>query len=217
MAKRLRKKNQKAASRTRLSPKKTQKTKLVSEVNRPKQDLRAKCTNAEKDLDAARAGGDAPAPNEASINDEGSLFEATAGTPSENSKGTGYVGDIKYKAKFLALLRESNGRALTQQEQADIKLDATRAAEAVAELAVQEEDPRRDRQLEIDRLRQELEDALGAQAASPKRPSSRNEAQAAADREEMDRQQTEQLTLLELARQEKELAAGPQTPGVDWC
>ena len=207
---RLREKIQKAASRTRLSPKKTQKTKLMSEVTRPRQDSQAKCSSTEEDLDAAGAGGDAPAPNEAGINDEGGLFEATAGAPSEDSKQTDYVEDIDYKTKFLALLRESKGRALTQQEQADIKSDAARAAEAAAELAAQEEEPRRDRQLEIDRLRQELEDALGAQAASPRRSSPRNEAQAAVDKEEMDRQQIEQLTLLELARQEEELAAEPQ-------
>ena len=53
---------------------------------------------------------------------------------------------------------------------------------------------------------------MGAQAASPRRSSPRDEVQAAIDKEEMDRQQIEQLTLLELARQEdpEELAAEPQ-------
>ena len=81
---RLRKRIQKAASTTRLSPKKTQKTKLMSEVTRQRQDSQAKCSSTEEDLDAAGAGGDAPAPNEAGINDEGGLFQATAGAPSED-------------------------------------------------------------------------------------------------------------------------------------
>ena len=166
---RLRKRIQKAAIRTRLSPKKTQKTKMMSEVTRQRQDSQAKCTSTEEDSDAAGAGGDAPVPNEAGINGDGGRFEATAGAPSEDSKQTNYVEDIDYKTKFLALLRESKRRALTRQGLADIKSDATRAAEAAAELAAQEEEPRRDRQLEIDRLRQELEDALGTQAASPGR------------------------------------------------
>ena len=129
-------------------------------------------------LNAAGASGDAPAPNEAGINDEGGLFEATAGAPSEDSRETDHVEDVDDKAKFWALLRESSGRALTQQEQADIKSDATRAAEAATELAFQENEPQRDRQLEINRLRQELEEALGAQAASPRRSSPRDEVQA---------------------------------------
>ena len=45
-------------------------------------------------MDAAGAGGDAPVPNEAGINDEGGLFEATAGAPSEDSKQTNYVEEI---------------------------------------------------------------------------------------------------------------------------
>ena len=50
---RLREKIQKAASRTRLSPKKTQKTKLMSEVTRQRQDSQAKCSSTEEGLDAA--------------------------------------------------------------------------------------------------------------------------------------------------------------------
>ena len=188
----------KIAGRTRASPKKAPKKKKVPEASRRQDPLI-------KNKDMKQVQGDAEDEYifyECDI-DSGVIIAAAKGAPPENASDEEAEEDTHYKTKFLDLMGDNGGRALTKEEQETIRAEAADAAVAAAAI----DNEAQSQTVLIANLRRELEVALGAQAVSP----------AKKHMEEMklqvDEQQLEHMALLEQVRLEEEASKNTRDKG----